>query len=1057
MDSLNAIISELSPAKRALLEQRLKQTVKKIGEIISIPRREEAEYYPLSFAQTRLWLLDQLVAEKSLSNRPANLRIVGQLNTAVLGKTLNTIIRRHQILGAIFTLVDGQLIQSIVPAFNLDLPKIDISHFSREERQKQLQTLAVQEANKPFDLAQSRLIRATLVKLAEQEHILLLTFHHIVFDGWSMGVLLQEFSALYQAFLGGKNSPLPELQIQYTDFAVWQKEYWENQGFKSQLAYWKKQLGGELPILNLPTDRPKPPIQTLSAAKQALSLSQSLTDSLKSLSQREGTTLFMTLLAAFKIILYRYTSQEDIIVGIPIAGRDRLETESLIGIFINTLVLRTRLDPNWTFRDFLANVRQVALEAYEHQELPFEQLIEELHPERNLSVSPIFQVFFQLRNFTGRTLKTEGLEIEYFPVDRGVSLFELSLDIIENREGLLCEFEYNSDLFDRKTIERMAGHYQTLLEEIVTDGERYLWELPILTQKERHLLIEWNDTATDYPRDKCIHQLFEAQVERTPEAVALVFGTGRLTYQELNTKANQLAHYLRKLGVGPEVLVGICLERSLDMIVALLGILKAGGAYVPLDPAYPQERIEFMLSDAQVAVLLTQEKLLAELPKSEAHQVCLDKDGNTIADQKSDNPINHCDPANLVYILYTSGSTGRPKGVAIEHHSPVALVDWAQTVFTPEQLSGVLASTSICFDLSVFEIFVPLSCGGKVIIAENALHLPTLPAAGEVTLINTVPTAIAELLKMGIPKQVNTVNLAGEPLSNQLAQQLYQQNIQYVFNLYGPSEDTTYSTYALVEIGTSKSPAIGKPIANTQIYILDSHLQQVPIGSSGEIYISGAGLARGYLNRPDLTAEKFIPNPVGEKLTTNRVYKTGDLGRYLPDGNIEYIGRIDNQVKIRGFRIEIGEIEAVLAGHPDVSQLAIAVQLDASGNKCLAAYVPNPGKILAANTLRSFLQQRLPDYMIPAGFVFLDALPLNPNGKVDRRALATQKWQSASVAPDQTISVTPRDQLELQVTQIWEQVLGINSVGIRDNFFEVGGHSLLAARLLAEIEKLFGK
>jgi aspartate racemase len=594
----------------------------------------------------------------------------------------------------------------------------------------------------------------------------------------------------------------------------------------------------------------------------------------------------------------------------------------------------------------------------------------------------------------------------------------------------------------------------------VTDGEQYLWELPILTQKERHqLLIEWNDTATDYPRDKCIHQLFEAQVERTPEAVALVFGTGRLTYRELNTKANQLAHYLRKLGVGPEVLVGICLERSLDLIVALLGILKAGGAYVPLDPAYPQERIEFMLSDAQVAVLLTQEKLLAELPKSEAHQVCLDKDGNAIADQKSENPINHCEPANLVYILYTSGSTGRPKGVAIEHHSPVALVDWAQTVFTPEQLTGVLASTSICFDLSVFEIFVPLSCGGKVILAENALHLPTLPAAGEVTLINTVPTAIAELLKMGIPKQVNTVNLAGEPLSNQLAQQLYQQNIQYVFNLYGPSEDTTYSTYALVEIGTSKSPAIGKPIANTQIYILDRHLQQVPIGSSGEIYISGAGLARGYLNRPDLTAEKFIPNPVAEKFhTTNRVYKTGDLGRYLPDGNIEYIGRIDNQVKIRGFRIEIGEIEAVLAGHLDVSQVAVAVQLDASGNKCLAAYVvPGPGKILAAATLRSFMQKRLPDYMIPAGFAFLDALPLNPNGKVDRRALATQKWQSTSMAPDETIAVAPRDKLELQVAKIWEQVLGINSVGIRDNLFEVGGHSLLAARLLAEIEKLFGK
>lgn len=1076
MDSLNARISELSPAKRALLEQRLKHTVKKTGEIISITRREEAEYYPLSFAQTRLWLLDQLVAEKSLSNRPANLRIVGQLNTAVLGKTLNTIIHRHQIVGAIFTLVDGQLIQTIVPAFTLDLLKIDISHFSREERQKQLQTLAVQEANKPFDLAQSRLIRASLVKLAEQEHILLLTFHHIVFDGWSMGVLLQEFSALYQAFLGGKNSPLPELQIQYTDFAVWQKEYWENQGFKSQLAYWKKQLGGELPILNLPTDRPKPPIQTLSAAKQALSLSQSLTDSLKSLSQREGTTLFMTLIAAFKILLYRYTSQEDIIVGIPIAGRDRLETESLIGIFINTLVLRTRLDPNWTFRDFLANVRQLALEAYEHQELPFEKLIEELQPERNLSVSPIFQVFFQLRNFTDRTLKTEGLEIEYFPVDRGVSLFELSLDIIENREGLLCEFEYNTDLFDRKTIERMAGHYQTLLEEIVTDGEQYLWELQILTQKERHqLLIEWNDTATDYPRDKCIHQLFEEQVARTPDALAVVFEDRQLTYQELNCHANQLARHLQTLGIGPDVLVGICVERSLEMVVGLLGILKAGGAYLPLDPAYPKERLDFMLSDAQIPLLLTQEELVERLPDCRAKVICLEAAREEIHAQSENNLANRAKSENLAYVMYTSGSTGKPKGVCVVHRGVVRLVkDTNYASFTAAEV--FLQVAPISFDASTWEIWGALLNGARLVVFSPGS--PSLAELGEALRLYkvTILGLTAGLFHLMVDERIEDLKglrqllAGGDVLSVPHVQKLLPEvpNCKLI-NGYGPTENTTFTCCFTIapDSQISNSVPIGRAIANTQVYILDRHLQPVPIGVPGELYAGGAGLARGYLNRPDLTAERFIPNPFikneedgleNAKNCSSHLYKTGDLARYLLDGNIEYLGRADNQVKIRGFRIEMGEIEAVLAGHPDVSQVAIAVQLDASGNKCLAAYaVPRPGKILAAATLRSFLQQRLPDYMIPAGFAFLDALPLNPNGKVDRRALATQKWQSASVAPDETIAVTPRDKLELQVTQIWEQVLGINSVGIRDNFFEVGGHSLLAARLLAEIEKVFDK
>jgi amino acid adenylation domain-containing protein len=828
----------------------------------------------------------------------------------------------------------------------------------------------------------------------------------------------------------------------------------------NQLTYWKQQLKNAPSVLELPVDYPRPPVQSFRGAKQFLELPKSLNSALKLLSQQEGVSLFMTLLAAFQTLLYRYTDQPNIVVGSPIANRNRTETYPLIGLFVNYLALHTNLSGNPTFLELLEQVREMTLEAYAHQDLPFEKLLEELQPQRSLSYSPLFQVMFVLQNAPIGKLELPGLSIAPVEVENVNAKFDLTLAITETESGLHCRWEYNTDLFDAATIERMAGHFQILLEGIIANPKQRVAQLPLLSAAERHqLLLEWNDTKAEFPSDKCIHELFEQQVEQTPDAVAVVYENQQLTYQQLNCRANQLAHYLRSLGVGPEVLVGIYVERSLDMVVGLLGILKAGGAYVPLDPAYPTDRLSFMLKDAQVSVLLTQRHLVEKLFEPQARVVCLDTDWEAMLRSVcskgfdfSESAVSGVKPNNLAYVIYTSGSTGQPKGVAIEHHSTVALLNWATQVFAPKHLAGVLASTSICFDLSVFELFVTLSWGGKVILAENALHLPTLPSAEEVTLLNTVPSAIAELLKIeAIPSSVQIVNLAGEPLQNRLVQQLYQRDtVQQVFNLYGPSEDTTYSTLALVKKGGS-NVTIGRPIANTQIYILDSHLQPVPIGVPGELHIGGAGLARGYLNRQELTQEKFISNPFSDD-PHSRLYKTGDLVRYLPDGNIEYLGRIDNQIKIRGFRIELGEIETTLSQHEDVQANCVIAREDTPGDKRLVAYVvANKDSTPTIQQLRQFLTAKLPEYMVPSTFVMLAEMPLTPNGKVDRRALRAPDVQSEIT---QTY-VAPRTPVEEILAQLWSQVLKLKRVGITDNFFELGGHSLLATQLVSRIRTTF--
>ena len=900
-----------------------------------ITRRKEA---PSSVAQERLWFLDQLEPGSTVYNVSGALRIRGPLKVAALEQSLNEIIRRHEVLRTTFSSAEGKPVQTISSSLTLSLPLVDLTDSPSQELEDNARRLARDAARQPFDLARGPLLRATLLRLGEEDHVLLLNMHHIIFDTGSMGPLYRELSVLYEAFLNAESSPLSDLPLQYGDFAVWQREGLHGEVFERQFSYWKKQLKN-VSTLQLPTDRARPAVQSFRGKRQSVELSKELTQGLEALSYKEGATLFMTLLAAFQTLLHRYTGQEDIVVGSPMAGRTRAEFQGLIGVFVNAVVLRTNLSGNPTFNEVLARVREMVLGAYAHQDLPFEKLVEKLQPERSLSRSPLFQAMFVLQNAPDESVKFKGLHVSPVRVDSETAEFDLLLSMSGSGQGIRGSLEYNTDIFEASTIERMLGHFQVLLKNIVNNSEISIGRLPLLTEAEQHqLVIEWNDTKTDYPRSKTIPQLFEEQVERTANATAVVFEDQKLSYGELNARANQLGHYLRELGVGPETLVGICVERSFEMVVGILGILKAGGAYIPLDPSYPKERLAFMLEDTKAPVLLTQKRLVENLPEHGGRVVCIDKDSAEITQQSNENPASSITSGNLAYVIYTSGSAGKPKGVAITHRSLVALLSWTHTVFTPADRAGVLASTSMCFDLSMFELFAPLSCGGKVIVAENALAVAALSAASEVTLVNTVPSAMAELLKLNaIPSSVCTINLAGEPLRSSLVKDVYKRtSATKVYDLYGPSEATTYSAFAL---RTRTGPqTIGKPILNTQIYILDCNLQPVPIGVPGELHIGGDGLARGYLDRPELTAGQFIPNPFSKE-PGERLYKTGDLARYLTDGNIELLGRLDNQVKIHGFRIEPGEIEAALNQHPGVQDSVVVVREGKPGEKHLVAYV----------------------------------------------------------------------------------------------------------------------
>jgi amino acid adenylation domain-containing protein len=1052
-------LAALSPEQRALLEIRLKQAGLALPEVDGIPRRMPGVAAPLSFAQERLWFLEQL--EPGTYNVPQNLRLTGPLQLEALRESFGHIVRRHEVFRTSFPAPNGHPQQMIVSDLDVPLPITDLGALPQGERELAARRLMREQARRPFDLERGPLFRISVLRITPQEHILLLCLHHIICDAWSMEVIVRELGELYQTLARGDRPVLPELPIQYSDYAHWQRRRLDGEVLEDQLAYWRKQLAGAPTTLALPTDYPRPAVRSYRGAKQSVDLSASLTARLRALAQGEGATLFMAVLAAFQALLARYTGQEDIVVGSPMSGRSRVETEGLVGLFLNTLAFRTDCSGNPTYRQLLSRVREVALAAYSHQELPFEKLVEALRPERSLTQTPLFQVMFVMHGKPRTRPLRSIVKLRSPGAGTGTAKFDLTLSGQETASGLRLSMRYTTDLFEAATIAGMLGHFQKLLEGIVENPDRPLSDLPLLSDEERDLLlVSWNATATDVPRNQSVHRLFEEQAARTPQAVAVAAGDEQLSYRELDRRANQLARYLRARGVGPDIRVGVCVDRSLNLMIALLGVLKAGGAYVALDPAYPEERLRFLLRDAQMPVLLTDNRTQAVLPIGEAATVVnLDRERRSLA-REPDQPVASGIAAeHLAYVIYTSGSTGIPKGVAITHGNAVAFLTWARQTTSAAAGARVLATTSINFDLSVYEIFGTLSWGGTVLLAGSALELqerPDLRVQGAATLLNTVPSAAAALVRLGaVPAGLVRINLAGEPLPRDLVEKLYAHGAEVVYNLYGPSETTTYSTAACIAQGGSVPPEIGRFIANTRGYVLDPQLAPVPIGVPGELYLGGSGVARGYLGKPALTAERFVPDPFGPSAGAEvggRLYRTGDRVRWRPNGTLEYLGRMDHQLKLRGFRIEPGEIEVVLGQHPAVQTAVVSPREDASGEVRLVAYVV-PERPVDANELRRFLGQRLPEYMVPTAIVPLESLPLLPNGKLDRAALPPPDQSRSDL--DENYNA-PHTAVERMLADAWTEVLGVHRVGVHDNFFELGGHSLLATRVMARVQAAAG-
>jgi amino acid adenylation domain-containing protein len=1013
---------------------------------------------PLSFPQQQFWLLDQAEPNSSHYNVRNAIKIAGPLAAAKLHQAFAATVARHEILRTTFVLNDGSPVQSIAPSLPFTLDVADLSTLDAYEREAEVQQ--VLEAEDHFDLARGPLFRVQLLKLGRDEHLLLITLHHIICDGWSIDLLLQELMARYQS-----DGPTPQLLLQYADFALWQRERSQSGALTSQMDYWKQKLANAPAALELPTDYRRPQTRTFNGTQASVLLPADLSRDVKALSRREGATLFMTLLAAFQTLLFRYSGQDDIVVGSPIAGRTQLETESLIGAFVNTLALRSDLSGNPTFREFLNRVRETALEGYTHQEVPFAKLVEELRPDRSTNRTPLFQAMFALQN-PPADIAGAGLTLSPLKLNRTKSKFDLTLEVEEQPDGLRAAFEFNTDLFAPATMQRMLDHFQNLLTAIVANPDQTLSDLSLISEAEREkLLVEWNDTAAEFSNDACVHELFEAQVARTPDATAAEFAGEELTYRELNARANQLAHYLGKQGVGPEVLVGVCVERSLEMIVSILAVLKAGGAYVALDPSYPPERTAFMIEDAGLTLLLTKDHLVKDIPTCRARLVPVDRDAEIIARQSEDNLAVEITPRNLAYIIYTSGSTGNPKGVAVEHRSLVNFVEAAVGAYEIEPGDRVLQFASLSFDLSAEEIYPALICGATVVLrTDEMINSPrdflNQCDAWRVSVLD-LPTAYWHELTdaldqegVTLPASVRLVIIGGEKASLERVrvwQRFAGESVRLV-NSYGPTETTVVATMCDLRQdhgnGLRQNVSIGRPILNTTLFVLDELRRPVPIGVPGELYIGGAGVARGYLNRPELTAEKFISDPFSKDATA-KLYRTGDVVRYGADGNIEFVGRADNQIKIRGFRVELGEIEEALRNHPGITDSVVVLFEDDAGDKRLVAYVvPASESQLTLAELRNFLKAKLPSYMMPAALETIAALPLMPNGKIDRRALPEPR----QIRPETGESfVAPRTLMEALLASAWCEALKLERVGVHDNFFELGGHSLLAARVVSNL------
>jgi amino acid adenylation domain-containing protein/non-ribosomal peptide synthase protein (TIGR01720 family) len=1014
----------------------------------------------LSFAQERLWFLDQLIPDNPFYNTSAAVRLLGVLNVAALEKSLREIVQRHETLRTTFQTVNGKPVQVIHPlsSRHYQLSIINLPDLPKDQLTTEVQRLATSEAQRTFDLKQAPLCRTALLVLSPDEYVLQITLHHIATDGWSMGIFVRELSTLYEAFSTDAPFSLPKLPIQYVDFALWQRQWLSGPVLETQQNYWQQKLADAPYVLEI-RDHPRPPVHTFRGGVEYFEITPALTEQLKSLGLKSGATLFMTSLAAFAILIGRYSGQKDFLIGAGIANRHRQEIESLIGFFVNTLALRIDLSDDMIFMDLLTQVRQITLEAYAHQDLPFEQLVEVLQLQRDMSRNPLVQVSLIFQNAPMPSLTLADLEVSRLEFENATVRFDLEFHLWEESGCLKGHLYYYKDLFEANTIARMLEHFQILLTSAATQPEQPISTFSLLNDAERQqLLVAWNNTAVDYPRDKTIVDLFEAQAEKTPNNVAVVFEEQSVTYQQLNARANQLAHHLQVLGVKPEVLVGICVERSLEMVIGVLGILKAGGAYVPLDPAYPAARLTFMLEDAQV--LLTQSSLTEKLPETKAKVVCLDVEALSQLSEK--NVVSGVSSENLAYIIYTSGSTGTPKGVMVRHQPVINLIEWVNKTFQVGSSDRILFVTSLCFDLSVYDIFGLLAAGGSIHIAsksvlKNPEQLLHTLYHQPITFWDSVPAFFQQLVPFITSPHNNSLRLvflSGDWIPVTLPDTIKTAfPMAQVIGLGGATEATVWSNYYPIETVNQKWVSIpyGKPIANAKYYILDQNLNPCPIGILGSLYIGGECLASGY-NDPLQTAQRFIPDPFSE-VENARLYHTGDLARYLFDGNIEFLGRIDNQVKIRGFRIELSEIEAVLAQHPFVKENAVIVhEISETGKRLVAYIVVYQGQVIENTILRSFLKERLPDYMIPSAFVALDTLPLTPNGKIDRQALS-QLSVSHYQLSEKTF-VAPRTPEEELLAGIWAKILGIPRVGIHDNLFELGGDSILIIQVISHANQV---
>jgi amino acid adenylation domain-containing protein len=1061
----------LSELARYVLEtQRQKQDLL----LPPLERGLQTEHIPLSFAQQRLWFLAQLEPDSTHYTIPGALRLSGHLVLAALEQSLQAVIKRHDVLRTTFHLVESQPIQVICPVETLppfSLPLIDLSPLSVQQQELQVQSLARQEADAAFDLTQGPLWRSHVLRLSSQEHVMLLSFHHIIFDGWSKDVLIRELRAHYTAYLADKEPQISPLPLQYADYAIWQRQWLQGEILEQRLVYWKKQLAN-LPTVSLPTDYPRPAVQSHKGRQHIFVLPGELLISLRQLSRREEVTLFMTLLVAFQVLVARYSRQYDIVVGTPIAHRTHMETEGLIGFFVNTLVLRTDLSDEPTVRDCLRRIRQVCLEAYAHQDVPFEQVVEALQPRRDLSHAPLFQLLFALENTPDEPLELPDLQLHIQEGELSTARFDLELNMRETRDGLQGVLTYSTDLFTSETIQRFARHYRQLLEGLLANTSQPVSTLPLLSDEEQQQVLEtWNTLPPDDQQEQCLHQRYLEQVLRTPDAIVVVSEEEQISYQVLDQRANQLANALRKRGVGSEVKVGLYVERSVDMLIGMLGVLKAGGGYVPLDPSYPDERLAFLLDDAQPRLLLTQQQFLGRALAWKGERMCLDTDWDQLAQEPDICPENTATVENLAYVIYTSGSSGQPKGVQISHRNVERLLRVCQAHFHFDEHDTWTCFHSFAFDFSVWELWGPLVHGSRLVlvpywVSRSPVAFVDLLQQHQVSVLNQTPSAFRQLLwaerkrsrRQGERLALRLIIFGGEALEHTEVQnwfELYGDQQPQLFNMYGITETTVHVTvHRLLQAdGTALvGSRIGRPLADLQAYILDPRQQLMPPGVPGELYIGGAGLACGYLNRPELTAERFVPHPWGNEPGA-RLYRTGDLARYRSDGILEYLGRLDRQVKVRGYRIELGEIEAALNMHPAVQQSVVVMREDVPGDQRLVAYLVTASQELASShDLRTHLHNHLPDYMLPASYVYLAHLPLTTNGKLDRQALPLP---GATGSSSQEEFVAPRTALEEVLGGIWQQALGLERVSIHDNFFELGGHSLLATQVVNQINALF--